>query len=58
MNKLSLLMLIRDLKMRTLRTGDQQCRLVLESLCAEDVPKILTELASMREIWITIEDGN
>lgn len=48
-------MLVKEMKVRSLVTGDRQVRLTLESLYAEDVPRLLTGLANLMEVKVTIE---
>lgn len=54
-NKIELEMLVKEMKVRSLVTGDRQVRLTLESLYAEDVPRLLTGLANLMEVKVTIE---
>lgn len=46
-------MLVKDVKVRTLASGDKSGRLVLETLYPEDIKKVL-ELGNLTEIKLTL----
>jgi len=52
---IKLTMLIKEMKVRSLVSGDRQVRLTLESLYAEDVPRLLTELSDLMEVEVEIK---
>ena len=48
--------LIKEMKVRSLVSGDRQVRILLESLYADDVPKLLSGLADLMEVAVSIKN--
>jgi len=49
--------LIKEVKMKTLVSSDQQLRITLESLYGDDVTPLLKNLAGLKEVVVTIKQS-
>lgn len=51
------LMLIKEVNVKTLVSGDKSCRVVLESLSPNDIDELST-LSNLIEVWVTFDNEN
>ena len=48
--------LVKEVKMKTLVSGDQQIRITLESLYGDEVSPLLKSLAGLKEVEVVIKN--
>lgn len=51
------LMLLKDMDVKTLNTGDKSARILLETLDPKDIPQLLS-MGDAREIWVDFQIDN
>lgn len=51
------LMLIKEVNIKTLVSGDKSARIILESLSPDDIDE-LSMLSSLVEVWVTFDKDN
>ena len=51
------LMLLKDMDVNTLNTGDKSARILLETLDPKDIPQLLS-MGDAREIWVDFQIDN